>query len=205
MTIRFLAIALICPALLWGAWRLGHFRFAVEFVVVAVIMHVLTRIQRGKLPAVAGEWKVLRVGLMERLAIGLGTVLTLLFAYIFFFVGSGRQDAEQQMLILRLLLIAFALITAYVSYLALMVTIRWNTRQIEQDASVFGKRSIQFADIAQMSPLRWADMLRITSIDGTRIYVPLYRNGADVFMDELAAKLGLGQGQSPDQDRTTDR
>ena len=142
---------------------------------------------------------------MERLAIGLGTVLTLLFAYIFFFVGSGRQDAEQQMLILRLLLIAFALMTAYVSYLALMVTIRWNTRQIEQDASVFGKRSIQFADIAQLSPLRWADMLRITSIDGTRIYVPLYRNGADVFMDELAAKLGLGQGQSPDQDRTTDR
>ncbi|MGY4308889.1 hypothetical protein ACVIJ6_006132 [Bradyrhizobium sp. USDA 4369] len=205
MTRRFLAIAFICLASSWAAWRLGYLRFAVEFVVVAVIMHVLTRIQRGKAPAEAGEWKILRVGLMERLAIGLGTVLTLLFAYIFFFVGSARHDADQQMLMLRLLLVAFTLMTAYASYLALMVTIRWDARQIEQESSLFGKRSVQFADIVQLSPLRWADMLRITSIDGTRIYVPLYRNGADMLLDELTAKLGLSHGNSPDINRTTDR
>jgi hypothetical protein len=187
---RSATIALVCAVLFWVAWRLGHLKNAVEFVAIAGIVRWLSQLHRNTAPISAGEWKTLGVGWMEWIAIGLGTVLTLLFAYIFFFVGSARRDAAQQMLMLELLLVSFALMTAYALYLALMVTIRWNAWQLEQESWLFGKRAIRFADVCRVSPLSWANMLRISSIDGTRIYVPLYRRGTDVFMEELAAKLG---------------
>jgi len=186
------AIALVSAVLFFVAWRLGHLKNAVEFVAITGIVHWLSGLHRNTAPILAGEWKTLGVGWMEWIAIGLGTVLTLLFAYIFFFVGSARRDAAQQMLILELLLVSFALMTAYALYLALMVTIRWNAWQLEQEAFLFGKRAIRFADVCRVSPLNWAGVLRVSSTDGTRIYIPLYKRGADVFMEELATKLGLG-------------
>ena len=137
------------------------------------------------------KWKILTVSGMEWFAITSGTSLTLLLAYVFFFVGSARRDAEQQMLILEILLVVFAVSTAYLLYFACMVTIRWNEWQLEQDSLVFGKRAIRFADICQLLPLMWANVLRINSSDGTRIYVPLYRNGAAAFIEKLTTKLEL--------------
>jgi hypothetical protein len=181
-----LSAAVFAVALLY----LGLVQTVLHIVIAAGIIALVSRLQR-KDPLESEGWKILTAGGMEWLALILGSGLTGLFAYVFFFVGSARHDAAFQMLMLQVLIVAFAIMTAFSFYSVFMVTTRWNDWRLEQDSFIFGKRTICFTDVSRLLPLTWADVLRIDAVDGTRIYVPLYRNGAAAFVDELMTKLGL--------------
>jgi hypothetical protein len=187
---RFVGIALGAAVFAFAVWQQGAVRTVLQLVGVAAFMGALGLLQR-KRPVEHAEWKYLTAGAMEWFGLVLSLGLTGLLAYVFFFVGSARADAAFQMQVLQVLIVAFALSSAYLLYSACMVTTRWNEGRLEQESFGFGRRTICFTDICRLSPLTWADALRIDSVDGTRIYVPLYQNGAATFVAELKATLGI--------------
>ena len=63
----------------------------------------------------------------------LGTGLTVLFAYVWLFVGSSRADAESQMTILFCLILAFGTVTIGVGLQTWLITkraVRWRGKTI---------------------------------------------------------------------------
>ena len=191
---RFAGIALSAAVFAFAVWQQGAVRTVLELVGVAAFIGVLGLLQR-KRPVEQAEWKYLTAGVTEWFGLVLSLGLTGLLAYIFFFVGSARADAAFQMQCLQALIVVFALSSAYLLYSACMVTTRWNEERLERESFGLGRRTIRFTDICGLSPLTWADALRIDSVDGTRIYVPLYQNGAATFVAELKAMLGIHDGK----------
>jgi hypothetical protein len=189
-----LSAALFAAAL----WQWGVAQTALQVVIGAAVLALLGRLQR-KRPVEHKGWKVLTPGGSEWLTIVVGGGLLGIFAWIFFFVGSARHDAESQMQVLQLLIAAFAGMTAFALYTSCMMATRWNDARIEQEAWGFGKRSISFTDICELSPVEWASILRIEAVDGTRIYVLLYQNGAAELVDDLKAKLGIAERDEVEQ------
>ncbi len=130
--------------------------------VTAVVARVLTRPPAGR------SWKRIRPGGMHWSAVLLGSGIVGLMLYVRLFVGSDRADAETQMQILVLILVAFALCTALClrQMRAIVVAdIRWRGRQLEH-AGVDGGRIVRdLGDVVGMRRL-WTGTIEIAFADG---------------------------------------
>jgi hypothetical protein len=120
--------------------------------------------------------------------------MLLLFLYIFYFVGSARHDAEYQMRACQLLIAAFGIMTAIMSWSVFSSFTRWNTDAIEQDRLFVGRRSVRFDEIVAVRRVTWCESLRIDGSDGSTIFVPLGHNGSREFTDTLGERLDARMG-----------
>jgi hypothetical protein len=118
-----------------------------------------------------------------------------LLSYVYFFIGSGRHDAEFQMLMLKVLIVAFSVGGVLVTYMSLCVVTRWNDDRIQQSAVGRHPKDIRIGDIValQLSPV-W-QTLRIESADGSVIRANINQNGTNELIEFLIDKL-----QPPEHD-----
>lgn len=191
LSLLILLVVLAANALVFG----GHF----SSIKILAIYAVVTLVQTGfdlaqrRHGRIRGEWHHLTPSLMEWFALIGCFALSVLFLYIFFFVGSSRADAASQMTILKWLIIAFTIGTAIVFRGSFSSDIRWNDEQIEQ-RRLFGRPVvIPWADLAAVE-MKWDQSVRLTSSGGVAISFSPYQNGAAA----LAQKI-MGEHEDEDE------
>jgi hypothetical protein len=105
-------------------------------------------------------------------------VLTAVFLYVFFFVGSARADAAMQMFWLKLLILSFGTMTVIsVLYLS-NVRVRWNDHCIQTRTMFLQYKTIPWTDMAAAG-MGWGQHVWVESSDGTKIRFSSYQNGAE--------------------------
>ncbi len=139
-------------------------------------------------------WHQLAPSPMEWFALIGSFALTCLFLYIFFFVGSARADAAQQMTVLKWLIAAFALGTALVFYGSFASSVRWNDEQIEQHGLFKAPVIIRWTDLEGVE-MTWAQAVRLVSRDGTKITFSPYQNGTASLGQAVADQLSPQQAE----------
>ena len=145
----------------------------------------------GKSPADQAGWRAVRPGGMYAVGLGLGTALTLLFAFVWLFVGSSRPDGAQQMRILFWLVLAFGagtLIT-FVQYAqARRAAMRWRGDVLKWR----GRGGVEVSRrIGDAVVLRKAMMgpVRIVFSDGAEARVDPHAHNADLLIKTISDRL----------------
>jgi hypothetical protein len=130
-------------------------------------------------PRVREGWHYLTPSLEEWFGLVCGVAMTLLFFWVYHFVGSARADAASQMFILKILIVAFAAGTGTIFYTSFAGELRWNDHAIEQSLPLVGTKMIRFVDIVNggMTPL--TQSIWVAGSDGTVIRFSSYANGAE--------------------------
>ena len=137
-----------------------------------------------------GGWKRLTPSPMHWFIVGLGGALLLMFLWIGFFVGSSRPDAEQQMVWLVLLIIAFGASVAY----AVVAIIRLRKLAFEWDGTSIAWRGRSgegivrhFGELVSISRTGLGSFV-LAFDDGTIVKVDEHARGVSEFLQTLAEK-----------------
>jgi len=172
-----LLIVLAASTFLFGA-SANSARLIAIYVVVSLALPALAYLQRPNLRVREG-WHYLTPSAMEWLGLVGGLAMTLLFLWVFHFVGSARADAASQMFFLKILIVAFAAGTGFVFYTSFAGELRWNDHAIEQRRPFLAVKAIRFVDIVDggMNPL--TQFIWVAGSDGTLIRFSPYANGAE--------------------------
>jgi len=173
-----LLIVLAASTFLFGAGANSAKLIAI-YVVVALALPALAYLQKPN-PRVREGWHYLTPSAMEWLGLVGGLAMTLLFLWVFHFVGSARADAASQMFILKILIVAFAAGTGIVFYTSFAGELRWNDQAIELRKPFLTAKTIRFVDIVSggMNPL--TQSIWVAASDGTVIRFSPYANGAEM-------------------------
>jgi hypothetical protein len=97
---------------------------AVAGVAGYVVNRLLVRFAGPVVPDAEG-WRHLGAGVASLFFLILGAGLTSAVVYAHFFVGPARADAESQMLILPVLIVAFGLYSLCIAYFTFARAVRW--------------------------------------------------------------------------------
>jgi hypothetical protein len=124
-------------------------------------------------------WHYLTPSAMEWFGLVGCFTLTALLLWVYYFVGSARADADSQMFVLKILIVAFAAGTALIFYNSFASELRWNDQTIEQHHAFRPSKSMKFTEIVDggMNPL--TQSIWIAASDGTTIQFSPYANGAE--------------------------
>lgn len=168
----------LVASLFWFGDKPYGARLILIYVVVTLALPALAYLQRTK-PRIQDGWHYLTPSAMEWFALVGGVAMSLLFLWVYHFVGSARADAASQMFILKMLIIVFAAGTGIVFYTSFAVELRWNDHAIEQRRPFFAARAIRFADIVSGGLHPLTQSIWIAGSDGTVIRFSPYANGAE--------------------------
>jgi hypothetical protein len=158
--------------------RVDTLRLVAVYVGVTLTLAALTYLQRPN-PRVREGWHYLSPSAMEWFGLVGSFGLTLLLLWIYHFVGSARADAATQMIVLKLLILAFATGTALVFYTSFASELRWNDQTIEQRQPFRPAKTIRFADVVDGGMNPWTQTIWVVGSDGTAIHFMPYANGAE--------------------------
>jgi NADH:ubiquinone oxidoreductase subunit 6 (subunit J) len=153
-------------------------RLVVVYVVVTLTLAALAYLQKPY-PRVHEGWHYLTPSAMEWLGLVGGVTMTLLFLWVYYFVGSARADAASQMFMLKILIVSFAAGTGIVFYTSFAGELRWNDHAIEQRQLFLAAKTIKFVDIVGGGMNPWTQAIWAAGSDGTVIRFSPYANGAE--------------------------
>jgi hypothetical protein len=156
------------------------------YVAVTLALNGLAYLQRREARAGDG-WRRLTPGPMEWTALILSFGLTLLFLYVYLFVGSSRADAASQMFILKFLIAGFAIGTAIAFFGSFASEIRWNDEAIEQRRLFRKTSTIRWNELANVGIDPFIGHVRLVSRDGDVVRFSTYQNGAEALRQMLMA------------------
>lgn len=148
---------------------------------VAAIFSLGFALQRRR-AHVANGWRYLTPGPLMWFAVVGGALICALLVYMYFFVGSARSDAADEMSLTRYLAMAFSLSTALVAYFMAAEEVRWNDKGIERRTILWHRRSITWHQLARGGIEPSTGYWWVSSFDGPRIRFSPYYNG---FVDLL--------------------
>jgi hypothetical protein len=153
-----------------GIWAalIGAFTLAV--------LSLLRALQRRSGRLVNG-WHYLTPGPTIWVALVGGFLCSGGFSYIYFFIGSARPDAADQMRSLFYLTVAFNLGTLACAYATVAEEIRWNDKGIERRTYLFQRRSITWHQLAAAGFEAYSGYWWVSAFDGPRIRFSPYYNG----------------------------
>jgi NADH:ubiquinone oxidoreductase subunit 6 (subunit J) len=103
-------------------------------IVLAQFFFLLNRKPRAQISEEG--WRCLSPSMMEWFVTVGCFVMTSIFTYVFFFVGSARADAASQMFSLKLLILGFGTITI-LCMLSFPIRVRWNEHCIQNRSMFF--------------------------------------------------------------------
>lgn len=156
------------------------------------IVHILCLIGLQSRPDYHG-WRTITPGAMHWTGLGLGAALTVLFAYVWLFVGSSRPDGAQQMAILFWLIVAFGMGTIVTGFAVRSIRkqdIRWRGRSI----AFAGKTGIEKRSIENISGMRPTLLgMCIRFADGSTLVLDPYAAGAPALLDAIAEHIEAQQ------------
>ncbi len=171
-----LAVILLVNHFVFGQ-KISNLQIVLTYLLINAIL-VLGVIFRRRQSRVVDGWHYLTPGPMEWVALVLGAGLSLLFLYIYHFVGSARADAAFQMQVLKWLIVAFSSLTALVGFYSFMLSTRWNDERIERFMPFRSPHTILLRDVVSVRHEVWSDCLLIEDAAGKRLRVSVYQNGA---------------------------
>ncbi len=127
---------------------------------------------------------------MHWTGVGLGTGLTLLFAYIWLFVGSTRPDAERQMNILFWLIVAFGSMTIVVGF-EIRAIVRSAIRWRGETLSFATRNGPQTLLLSQAAAMRVQPLGRVivTFDDGAIVKIDPYAQGAETLIEDITGRI----------------
>jgi hypothetical protein len=115
--------------------------------------------------------------------------MTALFGYIYFFVGSARDDAAVQMIALYFLTMGFLLGALAIAYSMAVEQVRWNDTRIQQRTLLFQNRDLCWNQLAAFGLERWSGYAWISDCDGNKLRFWPYCNGVPELISMIAAHL----------------
>jgi hypothetical protein len=181
-----LAVILLVNHFVFGQ-KIGNLQIVLTYLLINAIL-VLGVIFRRRQGRVVDGWHYLTPGPMEWVALMLGAGLSLLFLYIYHFVGSARADAAFQMQVLKWLIVAFSFLTALVGFYAFVMSTRWNDERIERFMPFRSPHTILLRDVVSVRHETWSDCLLIEDAAGKRLRVSVYQNGAAALARKLTGE-----------------
>jgi hypothetical protein len=145
----------------------------------------------GQSPPDKQGWRQVTPGGTYALAIIGGTLITLMFAYIWLFVGSSRPDGESQMRILFWMIIAFGsgtLITLVQYRQVRRTCIRWRGEMLNWRGKGGAEHSRKLSEAVA---LRKAMMgpIYIVFADGIKVRVDPFATNAPLLLKTLSDRL----------------
>lgn len=158
--------------------RVSGARMSAIYAAVTLALPALAYLQKST-PRIRDGWQYLTPSAMEWFAL-LGCVaMTLLFLWVYYFVGSARADAASQMFILKILIVVFVAGAGITFATSFAGELRWNDEAIEHRRPFAAPKTIRFADIVRggMNPL--TQSIWVAGSDGTVIRFSPYTNGAE--------------------------
>jgi hypothetical protein len=166
--------------------RIDILRLVVIYVGVTLTLAALTYLQKAA-PRVREGWHYLTPSAMEWFGLAGCFALTAFLLWVYYFVGSARADVASQMVVLKILIVAFAAGTALIFYTSFASELRWNDHTIEQHHALRPSKAIKFSDIVDggMNPL--VQSIWIAASDGTTIQFSPYANGAETLARTIFA------------------
>jgi len=182
--LRYVLLSLVCFVLLLAAatFVLGSsaksVQYLITYVVTTLALTALALLQKRD-PRLREGWRYLSPSAMEWLALVMSFALTVLFLWVYYFVGSARADAESQMFALKLLIAGFGAGTGAVFFTSFASEVRWNDDCIEQRRPFGATRTIKLSDIVAGGLNPWTHAIWIAASDGTVIRFSSYANGAE--------------------------
>jgi hypothetical protein len=159
-------------------------------VVSALVVSSLTRIDNNRPEDPAG-WYILEPGIMYTFAISSSTVLTLIFGYIWLFVGSSLPDRDTHMLALCGLTLASA-ITALLAFYQRIQAKRSAVRWREDVICWLDKRGIENKrNLSSAVELRSSFMgpVFIVFDDGIEARIDPYTHNANKLIHKVSSRL----------------
>ncbi len=186
-----LLVVLAASTFVYGG-QLETVRLVAVYFGVTLTLAALTYLQRPQ-PRVQEGWHYLSPSAMEWFGLVGCFGLTLLLLWIYYFVGSARADAATQMVVLKLLIVAFAAGTAFLFYTSFASELRWNDHMVEQHRPFRPTKTIRFADVVDGGMNPWTQTIWIVASDRTVINFMPYANGAE----SLARTIFQPQRKAP--------
>ncbi len=189
---RYVLQGLICFLLLFAAatFVLGADAKSVQYVIADVAATLalsgLTYFQK-RVPQVREGWLYLSPSALEWFALASTFALTVLFLWVYYFVGSDREDADTQMFALQLLSVGFGAGTGFVFLVSFASEVRWNGDCIEQRRPLRATKKIILSDIVASGLNQWTHAIWIAAADGTVIRFSSYANGAEALARAISA------------------
>lgn len=159
-------------------------------VLTAAIVALLRAFDAARTGSQVSGWRQIRPSAMHWFGVALGAVLTVVFSYVWLFVGSSRADAESQMAILFWLIIAFGLGTLVVAWTIVSVRLqdlRWRGRKMSFSGGE-GTLSRSFDEVADLRETLFGQA-EIAFSDGSRLRVDPYAVGAHRLLQAIADDL----------------
>jgi hypothetical protein len=178
-----LAVILLVNHFAFGQ-KISHWQIGFTYLLLNVL-YFLAAFFRRRAGRVVDGWHYLTPGVMEWVGLVLGAGLSLLFVYIYFFVGSARADAAFQMTVLKWLIIVFSSLTALVGFWSFAMSTRWNDERIERFVPFRPLHTILLRDIVSVSHESWSDCLLIEDAGGKRLRVSPYQHGAESLVRKI--------------------
>jgi len=172
-----LLVVLAASTFVFGG-RVDILKLVIVYAGVTLALAALTCLQKPT-PRVQEGWHYLTPSAMEWFGLAGCFALTVLFLWVYYFVGSARADAASQMFVLKILIVAFAAGAALIFYTSFAGELRWNDETIEQRRPFLAAKTIKFADIVDGGMNPWTQSIWAAGSDGTVIHFPPYANGAE--------------------------
>jgi hypothetical protein len=157
--------------------------FLVPYAITAAIVG-LAKLQK-RAPRVHDGWQYLTPSAAEWCAVLGCFAMTLLFLYVFHFVGSARADAESQMIALKCLIAGFAFLTVAGFIFSFGSRVRWNDQCIEQYPLFLPRRTIRWAEVAWGGE-SWTGRAWLAASDGTVVRFSPGQNGAEALFRTIS-------------------
>jgi hypothetical protein len=173
-----LLLVVLAASILVLGGRVDILRLVIVYVGVTLTLAALAYLQKPT-PRVQEGWHYLTPSAMEWFGLVGCFALTLLFLWVYHFVGSARADAALQMVVLKILIVVSAAGTALIFHTSFASELRWTEEAIEQHQPFFTTKTIRFADIVDGGLKAWTQSIWIAASDGTVIHFSPYANGAE--------------------------
>ncbi|HEY0647338.1 hypothetical protein [Phenylobacterium sp.] len=130
-------------------------------------------------------WSTLTPGAAIWAAILGSAAFSLLLFYVYFFVGSARADAEQQMMYCLALAIAFALGSLATACFAFSSTVSWRDAELRV-RPIFGPPVLKrLTDLEAIEFRAWSSMFHLTFSDGYVVKVSPYMSGTRQLLEHI--------------------
>jgi hypothetical protein len=134
-------------------------------------------------------WYYLTPGPMMWFALVGGALMTALFCYVYFFVGSARADAATQMKWLFGLIVAFDILTLFTAYAMMADIVRWDDMCIERRTLLFQIRRMNWNELSDIGIEGASGYWWISRFAGPRIRFSPYYGGFEQLMQKIVSHM----------------
>ena len=131
-------------------------------------------------------WRAIRAGVPVWLPLALSAGFSLLLFYVYFFVGSARADAEQQMLICLILALAFAAGTLALAWGVFSQAVAWRGSELRIRPLLGAPVTKRLTDLQDVEYRQVSSLFRLTFSDGYVVRLSPYMHGARQLMEEIS-------------------